>query len=151
MSTAIQGGAGEGLRRDILTTLLPGFAGPTAPQWLLALLEEGLGGVCVFGTNVESPAQLAGLTRDLREANPDAVVAIDEEGGDVTRLEAAVGSSYPSHLALGVVDDVDLTRSVAGAMGAELMQVGVNLAFAPVADVNTNPDNPVIAKHRVPR
>jgi beta-N-acetylhexosaminidase len=62
----------------------------------------------------------------------------------VTRLEAATGSSYPGHLALGVVDDVDVTRSVATAMGAELVHVGVNLDFAPVADVNTNPDNPVI-------
>ena len=72
------------------------------------------------------------------------MVAIDEEGGDVTRLEAATGSSYPGNGALGVVDDVELTERVAASLGAELAAVGVNLDFAPVADVNTNPRNPVI-------
>ncbi len=72
------------------------------------------------------------------------LVAIDEEGGDVTRLEAATGSSYPGNAALGAVDDVELTEQVAAAMGAELSAVGVNVDLAPVADVNTNPENPVI-------
>ncbi len=72
------------------------------------------------------------------------LVAIDEEGGDVTRLEAATGSSYPGNAALGAVDDVELTEQVAAAMGAELSAVGVNVNLAPVADVNTNPENPVI-------
>src|SRR6185503_12265660 len=70
--------------------------------------------------------------------------AIDEEGGDVTRLEAATGSSYPGNAALGVVDDVELSERVATSLGAELAAVGVNLDLAPVADVNTNPQNPVI-------
>jgi beta-N-acetylhexosaminidase len=72
------------------------------------------------------------------------VVAIDEEGGDVTRLEAPTGSSYPGNAALGVVDDVELSERVATSLGAELAAVGVNLDLAPVADVNTNPQNPVI-------
>ena len=144
MSAAIHGGAGEGLRRDILTTLLPGFAGPAAPEWLLALLEEGLGGVCVFGTNVESPAQLAGLTRDLREANPDAVVAIDEEGGDVTRLFFDRGAPYPGNAVLGRIDDVELTRTVGRAVGEALAAAGCTMTFAPDADINSNPLNPVI-------
>ncbi len=62
----------------------------------------------------------------------------------MTRLEAATGSSYPGNGALGVVDDVGLTERIAASMGAELAAVGVNLDFAPVADVNTNPRNPVI-------
>ena len=62
----------------------------------------------------------------------------------MTRLEAASGSSYPGNGALGVVDDAALTRRVAASIGAELAGVGVNLDFAPVADVNTNPQNPVI-------
>ena len=74
MSTETHGGAGAGLRRDILTTLLPGFVGPAAPAWLLDLLGEGLGGVCLFATNVEAPVQVAALTRRLREANPEAVI-----------------------------------------------------------------------------
>ena len=62
----------------------------------------------------------------------------------MTRLEAATGSSYPGNGALGVVDDVELTERVAASLGAELAEAGVNLDFAPVADVNTNPQNPVI-------
>ena len=62
----------------------------------------------------------------------------------MTRLEAGTGSSYPGNGALGVVDDVELTERVAASLGAELAEVGVNLDFAPVADVNTNPHNPVI-------
>ena len=84
------------------------------------------------------------LTDALRAERPELVVAIDEEGGDVTRLEAEDGSSYPGNWALGVVDDVELTRAVAGAMAGDLADAGVNLDFAPVADVNTAADNPII-------
>src|SRR5207245_2635586 len=74
----------------------------------------------------------------------DVLIAIDEEGGDVTRLEASSGSSYPGSLALGEVDDAELTEQVAASIAAELRAVGVDLDLAPVADVNTNPRNPVI-------
>ena len=62
----------------------------------------------------------------------------------MTRLEVATGSSYPGNAALGAVDDVELTERVAASIGADLADVGVNLNLAPVADVNTNPLNPVI-------
>jgi beta-N-acetylhexosaminidase len=123
--------------------LLPSFDGHVAPEWVLRRLEHGLGGVVLFADNVAGPEQLAALTLQLRDAGAG-LVAIDEEGGDVTRLEAAHGSSYPGNLALGVVDDPALTADVAAAIAADLARVGVNLNFAPVADVNTNPRNPVI-------
>jgi len=144
MSDVIHGGAGQDLRRDILTTLLPGFAGPEAPRWLLGLLAEGLGGVCVFGSNVVSPAQLAGLTAELRAANPLAVVAIDEEGGDVTRLFSDRGAPYPGNAVLGRIDDLELTRAVARTVGEALVAVGCTMTFAPDADINSNAANPVI-------
>jgi len=72
------------------------------------------------------------------------VVAIDEEGGDVTRLDARTGSRYPGNLALGVAGDPCLTADVAADMGARLAGVGVDLNLGPVADVNTNPQNPII-------
>ncbi|WP_400996002.1 glycoside hydrolase family 3 protein [Agromyces sp. GXQ0307] len=144
MSTTIRGGAGQDLRRDILTTLLPGFAGPEAPEWLLGLLGEGLGGVCIFGSNVVSPAQLAGLTAELRAANPLAVVAIDEEGGDVTRLFFDRGAPYPGNAVLGRIDDVELTRNIGRAVGEALVAVGCTMTFAPDADINSNAANPVI-------
>ncbi len=91
-----------------------------------------------------SAPQLAALNQRLHEQNPGLVIGIDEEGGDVTRLEARAGSSYPGNLALGAVDDVALTRAVARSMGAELALAGVDLDLAPVADVNSNAANPVI-------
>ena len=132
------------LERLASSCIFPGFEGPTVPDWLRRRLAEGLGGVVLYAWNVESREQLPALTDDLRSERSDLLVAIDEEGGDVTRLEASTGSSYPGNGALGVVDDVGLTERVAASLGAELADAGVNLDFAPVADVNTNPQNPVI-------
>jgi beta-N-acetylhexosaminidase len=132
------------LERLALACLFPGFPGLEPPDWIRRRLQEGLGGVVLYAWNVESPAQLARLTVALRAEQHDVLVAIDEEGGDVTRLETTTGSSFPGNAALGAVDDVELTESVAFAMGADLAAVGVNLDLAPVADVNINPANPII-------
>jgi beta-N-acetylhexosaminidase len=134
----------DGLTRDALTVLQPGFPGTTAPDWLLRRLGEGLASVGLFGRNIASPEQLASLTAQLRSEREDVLVAIDEEGGDVTRLEARTGSSFPGNHALGAVDDVNLTREVAHELGRRLAECGVNLNWAPSADVNSNPSNPVI-------
>ncbi|MGW6571206.1 glycoside hydrolase family 3 protein [Streptomyces sp. NPDC054945] len=130
--------------RDALAVLQPGFEGTTAPDWLLRQVGEGLTAVGLFGRNITSPGQLAALTAQLRTERDDVLVAIDEEGGDVTRLEVRGGSSFPGNLALGAVDDTDLTRGVAHELGRRLAECGVNLNWAPSADVNSNPDNPVI-------
>ncbi|MEV6180664.1 glycoside hydrolase family 3 protein [Streptomyces sp. NPDC052016] len=132
------------LTRDALTVLQPGFPGTTAPDWLLRRLGEGLASVGLFGRNIASPEQLAALTAQLRAERDDVLVAIDEEGGDVTRLEVRTGSSFPGNHALGAVDDVELTREVARELGRRLAACGVNFNWAPSADVNSNPDNPVI-------
>ena len=132
------------LRRDALTVLQPGFVGTTPPAWLRRQLAAGLGSVALFARNVTDPQQLAALTAALREDNPDVLVAIDEEGGDVTRLEAGSGSSWPGNLALGAIDDPALTRDVARELGRALASCGINYNWAPSADVNSNPGNPVI-------
>ncbi|NEY33879.1 glycoside hydrolase family 3 protein [Streptomyces sp. PRKS01-65] len=132
------------LTRDALTVLQPGFTGTTAPDWLLRRLGEGLASVGLFGRNIASPEQLAALTAQLRAERDDVLVAIDEEGGDVTRLEVRTGSSFPGNHALGAVDDVELTREVAAELGRRLAACGVNFNWAPSADVNSNPGNPVI-------
>jgi beta-N-acetylhexosaminidase len=124
--------------------IFPGAAGLAAPDWLRREVADGLGGVVLFSRNVRDREQLAALTASLRAERDDVLVGIDEEGGDVTRLEAATGSSYPGNLALGSADDAGLTRRVAESIAAELADVGVNFDLAPVADVNTNPRNPVI-------
>ena len=124
--------------------LLPGFAGTTLPDWVEARLRDGLAGVCLFGENVESRDQVRELTARIRAANPRAVIAIDEEGGDVTRLYYATGSPYPGNAILGRIDDLAVTEAVGSAVGADLADVGVTLDLAPDADVNSNPLNPVI-------
>ncbi|MFE6778108.1 glycoside hydrolase family 3 protein [Streptomyces sp. NPDC057702] len=135
----------DSLTRDALAVLQPGFRGTTtAPDWLLRTIDEGLASVALFGRNIQRPEQVAALTEQLRAERGDLLVAIDEEGGDVTRLEVNEGSSFPGNLALGAVDDPDLTRAVAREIGRRLAECGVNLNWAPSADVNANPDNPVI-------
>jgi beta-N-acetylhexosaminidase len=122
-----------------------GFNGVTAPDWVRVWLARGLGGVVLFGRNVSGgPDQVRALTAELRREREDVLVAIDEEGGDVTRLEAAAGSSYPGNHALGVLDEVELTERVAASIAADLAAVGIDLNLAPVVDVNSDPRNPVI-------
>jgi beta-N-acetylhexosaminidase len=132
------------LRRLVLGTLLAAFPDESAPGWALDLLAGGLAGHTLFGTNIAAPEQVAALTRQLRAVRPDALIAIDEEGGDVTRLAHRTGSPYPGNAALGTVDDPELTRSVYAAIGAELAAAGINLDLAPTVDVNTADDNPII-------
>ena len=127
-----------------LRCIFPGFEGPRAPEWVLRAADRGLGGVVLFARNVEDPEQVRSVTDALHSERPGFIVAIDEEGGDVTRLEARTGSSYPGNLALGAADDVRLTEEVAAAIGADLAAAGVDLNLAPVADVNSNALNPVI-------
>jgi beta-N-acetylhexosaminidase len=130
--------------RPALGVLLPGFRGTTLPSWLRGRLEAGLAGVCLFGENIVDDEQVAGLCAQIRSANPAAVIAIDEEGGDVTRLAYATGSPYPGNAVLGRLDDLEVTASVARAVASRLATAGVTLNLAPVADINSNPLNPVI-------
>ncbi|MYW00032.1 glycoside hydrolase family 3 protein [Streptomyces sp. SID3343] len=136
-------------RNSELTTLAykilqPGFKGHEAPEWLLRRIGEGLSSVVLFSRNIANAGQLARLTAQLRAENPDLVIAIDEEAGDVTRIESLTGSSRPGNLALGAIDDPDLTEAVARDIGHELRSAGISLTYAPSADVNSNPNNPVI-------
>jgi beta-N-acetylhexosaminidase len=124
--------------------LLPCFDGLSAPDWLRRRAADSLGGVCLFARNVASDDQVRTLTDVLRAERDDLVVAIDEEAGDVTRLDAATGSVYPGAAALGRVDDPELTRMIGRLVGNRLAAAGINLNFAPCSDVASDPANPVI-------
>ncbi|MEU3953014.1 glycoside hydrolase family 3 protein [Streptomyces achromogenes] len=132
------------LTRDALAVLQPGFDGTTAPDWVRRRIDEGLASVALFGRNVVSEEQVTALTAQLRAGRDDLLVAIDEESGDVTRLDVRTGSAFPGNHALGAVDDPGLTRSVARELGRRLAACGVTFDWAPSADVNANADNPVI-------
>ena len=131
--------------RLALRVLMPAFPGTTLTRDVADLLAEGLGGVCLFASNTAAgPAAVAELTAAIHAAAPYAVVAVDEEGGDVTRLHALDGSPVLGPAALGAAGDLGLTRETGAVIGTELAAAGIDLDLAPVADVNSDPDNPVI-------
>lgn len=137
-------GDAAALRQATLGCLLSCFTGPTPPAWLLRSLAEGLGGVVLFASNTGDGTGVRALTDRLREAaGRPVVVAVDEEGGEVTRLDAAAGGTTPTAAALGELDEPDTTTSLYRGLGARLVEAGITLDLAPVADVN-RPANPVI-------
>jgi beta-N-acetylhexosaminidase len=132
--TSLESGIDPGLAALADAVLIPPFTGTTPPPWILQALERGLAGVTLFGPNVVGDT--AALSAALRSAAAvEPVIAIDEEGGDVTRVAYAEGSPYPGNAALGVVDDTALTRDVYAAIGGDLARLGININLAPCADV----------------
>ncbi|PFG20062.1 glycoside hydrolase family 3 protein [Serinibacter salmoneus] len=134
------------LRRAATAVLWPGFLGTTVPPWLARALDDGLPGVVLFGQNIDphDPERVRELTRSLHAWGPHVMVASDEEGGTVTRLDQRLGSPLPSHAQLGRIDDTARTREVGVALGTRCTEVGIDVVLGPVADVNTDPRNPVI-------
>lgn len=115
-----------------------------SPDEAAFIREYGVRGVCLFARNIQSPAQLQGLAESLRALmGPEALVAIDQEGGGVVRTRFL---PYPTAaMALGAANDPALARRVGFAAGRGLRSMGVNWNFAPVLDVNNNPQNPIIS------
>lgn len=130
--------------RLVHAVLQPGFAGRQAPpRWLAEAVGRGLGGVVYFSHNIGDVETTAALSQQLHELG-DVLIATDEEGGIVSRLGARAGSPHVGAAMLGRVDDVDATRAVGAAIGADLAASHIDIDLAPVVDVNSNPNNPVI-------
>jgi beta-N-acetylhexosaminidase len=142
--TRRRGGDGTGLEQDVAATLQPGFAGTSVPGWLDQARAGGLVSVCLYGDNVTEGAGLGPVCAALHERLPGVLLAVDEEGGDVTRVHYPHGSTVVGNAVLGRIDDEALTRRTAAAIGGELAALGIGLDLAPVLDVNSNPANPVI-------
>jgi len=121
------------------------FEGRALPAEVEMALAGGLlSGVILFESNLGSPEEVRDLTDAVRDAAPvPPFIAIDQEGGRVQRLKEPF-TVWPSMKALGKKNDAGMAREVAGAIAAELLSVGINTNFAPVLDVDSNPDNPVI-------
>jgi beta-N-acetylhexosaminidase len=128
----------------ILKTFSPGFGGPSIPEWLKPWLENGLGSVTLFASNTPNFETTQNLIAELRSYNPEILIAIDEEGGDVTRLFVREGSKYPTPALLGQCDDEDLTYRSYNSMGAVLRDLGIDITYAPVADVVAVENNPIV-------
>lgn len=155
-----QTAATERLRADIGQMLLVGFRGTTADASSTIardIRDHRIGGVILFEydapsgkhhRNISSPKQLRRLCAQLQEWSDEPLwVAVDQEGGRVARLKAADGFSAPvpspKAMAQGGVDSV---REYARQTAEMLRGVGINLNFAPCADVDINPDCPVIGR-----
>jgi beta-N-acetylhexosaminidase len=108
------------------------------------LAEYPIGNFVLFSRNLREPDQIVALCRelwDLREEPP--FIAIDQEGGRVHRLPEPF-THFPAPSVLGDAGDPDLAHAMGRAAGRELSAAGINLNFAPVLDVLSNPNNPVI-------
>lgn len=109
------------------------------------------GGIVLFSItgNIENPAQVARLTNALQStatthgAGVPLLIAVDQEGGPVVRLTTGA-TVFPSNMAVGATGSTELARQMARVTAEELRALGINMNLAPVLDVNSNPDNPVI-------
>jgi beta-N-acetylhexosaminidase len=109
------------------------------------LKANSVRGVCLFRQNMVDSTQLARLTADLRAVmGPGSLIGIDQEGGAVVRSTWV--PAPPAAMALGAANDTGLARSIGAAVARAVKSLGFNWNFAPVLDLNNNPDNPVIAE-----
>ncbi|MFN3334808.1 MAG: beta-N-acetylhexosaminidase, partial [Caldilinea sp.] len=146
------------LRRKLAQMVLVGFRGLSLDEdnpIVIDIHNRNIGGVVLFSydvalqqwnRNIESPAQVAALNASLQDlAATPLIIAVDQEGGRVARLNERFG--FPPTLSaqeLGERNDPAFTYEAAAQMARTLKAVGVNHTFAPVVDLNTNPDNPII-------
>ena len=134
-----------------------GFSVADAPEIRADIRERQIGGVVLFdydvpshstSRNISSPEQLARLTMELQELSQiPLLIAIDQEGGKVSRLKPARG--FPSSVSaehLGALNNPDSTRAATRQCAKTLKAMHIGMNLSPVADLNVNPDNPVIGK-----
>lgn len=131
--------------------LLAGFEGKSLPRHLAAWLRDGTAcGVVLFSRNLEGPRQVKELCREIRAAagkdRPAPLIAIDQEGGRVTRLKDPGFTKFPPArcYSLFCCHAERAAESAGAAIALELSAVGIDVNFAPVLDVDSNPKNSVI-------
>jgi beta-N-acetylhexosaminidase len=135
----------------IASPLWVGFDGKSLPASLSRWLAGGqVGGVVLFSRNIETPAQVRGLCREIRSAagrgNPVPLIAVDQEGGRVERFKDPPFTRFPPARACSLFccRNESVAEGVGAAIAAELRAVGIDVNFAPVLDVASNPRNRVI-------
>ncbi|MNW96890.1 putative lipoprotein YbbD precursor [compost metagenome] len=138
------------LEQKIGQLFICGFHSLTPDDQIKTLIQQyHVGGVVYFRRNVSSASQLAELSHHLQMLSQPIIevplfIAIDQEGGMVSRIDHEGVSRIPGNMSLGAAGDLKLTEEAAALGAAELIKLGINLNFAPVIDVNNNPANPVI-------
>jgi len=138
------------LEEKVGQLMMVGFHGTTLPPHIKTWLETGrIGGVYLFARNIESPAQVKKLISDCHTtAKYPILVGIDQEGGIVARLREGFTES-PGAMALAASGDTQLAEDIAYMMGQELLAMGINWNFAPVADITHNIDNASVGTRSV--
>jgi beta-N-acetylhexosaminidase len=133
------------LEEKIGQMLMVGFHGLEAPPYLLEWLAQGrIGGVILFGRNVDNPAQVAALTQAFHQAAKyPLLISIDQEGGTVARLRAGFTES-PGAMALGAAGSEALAEEVSAMLAAEMRALGINWTLAPVVDIAHDIRNPSV-------
>jgi beta-N-acetylhexosaminidase len=146
------------LRRKIASLLVVGFRGETVNNndWIVQAIRNGLGGVILFDRevktdaprNISSKAQVTALVKSLRDASPGRlIVSIDQEGGQVARLNPSNGfPATQSEAEIGAQNSPPVTRAWAQQIVSSLTSIGANLNYAPVVDLDLNPNNPAIGQ-----
>jgi len=137
------------LKEKLFQMFVLGFHGTEPSEQNLNVqnaIKSGLGGVILFSENITSYEQTAGLTAELKKLGGIPLfVSIDQEGGRVERtINVKDKVNYLSPLALAQTGEPENAGRQAEKMVDELKSIGVNMNFAPVLDVNTNPNNPII-------
>ncbi|MBR1799320.1 MAG: hypothetical protein IJ761_05410 [Bacteroidales bacterium] len=144
------------LDEDIGAMLLVGFRGTSIDEkssLASDLKRYYVGSVILFdydapsgtrGRNIKSPAQLKNLCRQLRSINPQMLIGIDQEGGAVSRLAKRYGFESVMSARKSAELGMDTVRHCAALTAKMLAEVGIDVDFAPVADVDVNPACPVI-------
>lgn len=133
-------------RKELGQLFLIGFPGLELSDDTSAFISQaGIGGVILFAQNYDSPGQLAELINQVQECRADLPlwIGIDHEGGRIQRFKKGF-TRIPDAASITATDSPRLAFEIAEMMAKELKSVGINLNFAPVADINTNPKNPVI-------
>ena len=140
--------------RQAARCVFVGIQGTTPAPAELELVRRGVGAVLLFARNVAEPGQVAELARSLKTAAPGPLlICVDQEGGRVQRLRPPHWTAWPSMRRLGEIDQQGgldgtngtvIAERVGEMIARELSASGIDVDFAPVLDVDTNPDNPVI-------
>src|SRR5438105_3585469 len=149
-----RGNAMDDFDRQAARCVFAGIRGTSPAEEELELVKRGVGGVILFARNVQEPAQVAELARALKAAaQGPLLVSIDQEGGRVQRLRPPFWTGWPSMRRLGQIDEkggilglngTAVAEKVGRLIARELSACGIDLNYAPVVDVDTNPLNPVI-------
>lgn len=128
--------------------MFAGVSGTTLQPETTSLIQKAkVGGLILYGNNLETPQQTVTLMNDIMAANSKNQLPLflgtDQEGGKVVRLPGAL-NNFPTNRKIGDINQSKFSFEIGQLLGEQLRAFGFNLDFAPVLDVNSNPNNPII-------